>query len=133
MARGRCARWPRGRAVGLAATLLLGGCSDRTVEEDEPPVDIDIEGICHEWCVRVMECIWTPESSATFDSVEGCESNCRGDRMWSTTCDVLQAEKFECYVSYDCPEFATLGTDLPGGRCHDEYYAWSACVPGEPK
>lgn len=119
--------------VALASVVgLFAGvsCTDRRLEER--PV-IDVEGLCHEYCVRLMECVWTPDGPASFDDLEGCESTCRDIPQWTTTCDEIQAEMYECYVEYECPEFSEMFMGYPPKYCAEELDALMGCVPGDPR
>ena len=68
------------RIAVLALAVLAAACSDRPLEDEEPPPDI--EGLCYEHCVRTMECVWTPDLGAEFDTVEGCQRGCENDNNW---------------------------------------------------
>lgn len=65
----------------------------------------DIEGLCRAHCARVMECVWTPDIGATFDTEEGCRHNCAADVLWDECPREIEAQRI-CTTQYDCPEFA---------------------------
>jgi hypothetical protein len=115
----------QGLIAGLAMGLVVGACSDRPVGEEEPPPDI--EGLCHEYCALVMECVWYPGASADFTTEEGCRRNCEADVMWEK-CTRVNEAMYTCFTQTDCPEFAEFGTD-PDGPCHREARALSGCTP----
>jgi len=116
------------RLVTLFAILVAGcSCNERTLEDQAPP--LDIEGICSTYCERVMECLWTPDITTSFSTVEGCEDICRTDFTWDR-CPVEQTDYFECVNSYECPQFAAFGRgchddDPATGQCCDEITAYS--------
>jgi len=113
--------------------LLVAGCScnERPIPDEPPP--IDIEGMCHTYCERVMECLWTPDLGVAFSTVEGCEDTCRSDMTWDR-CPQERTDVLECVNSYACPEFAAFGRgchddDPATGQCCEEIHAFSgACA-----
>lgn len=112
---------------GIVAGLVLGAsvaaCSSRPLEdEDASP---DVEGLCHEHCIRVMECVWTPELGAEFDTVEGCQRGCRDDDNWDQ-CPRATEANYACITQYDCPYYARVGRE---GVCDPEIGAYSVCNP----
>jgi hypothetical protein len=109
----------------LAFGLAGSSCSDRPVEDEEPPPDI--VGLCKAHCVRVMECRWYPDS-ATFDTEEGCRHNCEADVMWDK-CPRETEAMHACSTQYDCPEFAVVGSEYPDGPCVAEVSAMATCGP----
>ena len=112
--------------LGLAGWLVGCSCSDQSLaEEEEPP---DIEGLCQVYCERVMECRWTPDSAATFSTVEGCAENCRNDVLWDRCPDRNEA-LLRCETAYECPEFANFGCRDDQGQCCAEIRAASSCAP----
>jgi len=120
------------RLIPLLGFLFAGcSCNERILENEPPP--IDIEGMCHTYCERVMECLWTPDIGASFSTVEECEHNCRTDRAWGR-CPDEQTDHLECLNSYECPEFADFGRgchddDPATGQCCEEIHAYSrACA-----
>ncbi len=109
---------PHALAFGLG---VLAGCTctDRTLEEQESPPDID--GLCQAHCERVMECVWTPDSSVSFNTVEGCFDNCRESPAWNTPdCAKRREALLTCITQYECPEFASYGCATPQGHCCTE-------------
>jgi hypothetical protein len=112
--------------AGLAIGLLAPSCSDRPVgDPDDPP---DIEGLCKEYCTRVMECVWNPDSSVAFNTVEGCRHNCETDIVWNKCPSELDV-MYACFTQFDCPEFAEIWTEHPDGPCGAEITAFSTCIP----
>jgi hypothetical protein len=112
--------------AGLVLGLWVTSCSDRTLEDEELPPDI--EGLCYEHCVRVMECVWTPELGAEFDTVAGCQHNCEAAKNWDE-CPRASEAVFACTTQYDCPYYARVGTEHPDGPCVAEVGAFSVCNP----
>lgn len=110
------------RVAVLALGLLAAACSDRPLEDEEPPPDI--EGLCYEHCVRVMECVWTP-GSAAFDTIEGCQRGCEDDSNWDQCPRATEAD-YVCFTQYDCPDYAMVRRE---GVCDPEIAAYSACIP----
>lgn len=110
------------RIAVFALGLLAAACSDRSLEDEEPPPDI--EGLCYEHCVRTMECVWAP-GSAAFDTIEGCQRGCEGDNNWDGCPRATEALHL-CTTQYGCPYFAIVGTE---DVCDPEITAYSVCNP----
>ncbi len=102
--------------------IVLAGCSARSVEEEDPP---DIEGLCRDYCERIIECDLSP--NAEFDTVEGCIHNCSVDAGWGPGCTEISVELFECHNQFECPDF----TYERAAQCEPEILAHSNCVPDE--
>jgi hypothetical protein len=117
--------------TGLVVGLVVGACSDRRVEEEEPLPDI--EGLCKEYCARVMECRWYPGATADFSTEEGCRRSCEGGITWEA-CPRENEALYACHNQYDCPEFADVGNaqdngaHRPEGLCVEEMIALTACA-----
>jgi hypothetical protein len=116
-----------GLIAGLAFGLVGGSCSDRPVADEEPPPDI--VGLCKAHCVRVMECVWHPGSSAEFSTEDGCRHNCETTDVWWNGCSREAEAMLACTTKYDCPEFAVVGTEYPDGDCVAEISDLSTCRP----
>ena len=108
--------------AGLAIGGVAAACSDRPLADEEPPPDI--EGLCRAHCARVMECVWTPDIGATFDTEEGCRHNCAADVLWDECPRELEAQRI-CTTQYDCPEFADPRFVIDG--CREEGDAVHGC------
>jgi hypothetical protein len=118
-----------GLIAGLAIGLAASACSDRPLEEEEEPPDI--EGLCQAYCSRFMECVWTPESM--FSTEDECAHTCRESVDWGRTCAELKETALICFTQYECPDYARIWTDRPNGPCQAEIHEYSACLPGAPK
>lgn len=112
----------------IVFALLAGalGCSDRAVEEDEPP---DVEGLSRAYCERLMGCVLTPEDDVGFDTVDECTSVLMNNRRWEPACEDVMEDMMICYTSYDCPEFRTIFTEVEDGPCRSEIHEYSICFP----
>jgi hypothetical protein len=109
--------------------LVAAACSDRPLEEEEEPPDI--EGLCQAYCSRYMECVWTPASS--FSSEDECVQTCRESVDWTRTCAELKETALLCFTQYECPDYARNWIIGPDGLCQAEIFEYSACLPGDPK
>lgn len=104
-------RRARALAVALVVTGVLGGCSDRTVEEPRQSHRHLAAEYCEDWCTFWYAC----EPVFEGRPVSECQESCEGDESWDWTdeCGDLKWGFRQCRLSLECEE-ARDDPEIPG-------------------